>query len=266
MNGTESIRDWIKRLIYDLWVLYGFVGPRSTSNLHHTVTVLITYYNPARFRHINHQLRNMLKCDFVERIVISNHNPEIRIDDFVKVSDPRLVVVNQSVRQGCGYRWHVAHQFSPDYLIVLDDDILLFPWQVKKLFASLIAEPEVPHGLAGMVREEKNYLQYHQREDLPVDYICEVYAITNAHLDRYLYLRDQIEATTELTESIESATDFIVISRAGSLKPKIHSVGYLVRCPTFNTIGVALHKEGAFFGRIKATALALDAYEQDQAH
>ena len=172
------LKELIKKLIYELWVIYGYWGWKCGQGISKKVTVLITYYNPARLKHMNHQIRNLLKCAFVEQIVISNHNPAFKIEAHVTISDPRLAFVNQAVRRGCGYRWLVADGFSPQYLIVMDDDILLFPWQVEKLFSALVAEPEIPHGFAGMVQQPDGFLDYQQKQERRVDYICEIYAIT----------------------------------------------------------------------------------------
>ena len=159
-----------KRIVYYLWVFYGFVGWNLRLPKAETLTVLITYYNPARLKHVNHQILNRLKCEFVEKVVISSHNPDVRIDDHVTARDPRLVLLNQSIRCVCGYRWIVAREISPEYLIVIDDDIVLFPWQLKILFESLLEEPKIPHGLSGMVRMNDGSFQFQQRKNIEIHY------------------------------------------------------------------------------------------------
>lgn len=252
------IKEFAKKIIYYLWAVNGYIGLKSELGTSKSLTVLITYYNPVRMKHVNHQVRNLLKCNFVERIVISNHNPQVKLDDFVTVRNERLVLIDQSVRRGCGYRWLVADQFSPEYLIVMDDDILLFPWQVRKLFASLLAESDIPHGFAGMVQQINGSLDYYQKVNQSVDYLCEIYAITGKMLKQYILLKDQIQTTPELAKSIESTADFVIVSQTGSLKPKIHQAGHLLRCPTFNQAGVAVHKERAFLDDVNAVSHALE--------
>ena len=68
-----------KKLIYYLWVINGYFGWKLGLATSQTLTVLTTYYNPARLKHVNHQIRNLLKCKFVERVIISNHNPALYI-------------------------------------------------------------------------------------------------------------------------------------------------------------------------------------------
>lgn len=196
--------------------------------------------------HIESQVRNILKCKFVERLVISNHNPDIRIEEKVKIKDPRIVMINQPVKRGCGYRWLVANQFQPKYLIVIDDDIWLFPLQIAKLFKHLVAEPDVPHGITGMVRMEDSKIAVVEKKDLTVDYLCETYAITESQLRRYLVLRECLLQDKRLLEMIDAAVDFMLISQSGTQRPKIHNIGRVFKDPSFNQVGVAVHKERDF--------------------
>jgi hypothetical protein len=258
----KVIKNIVKKLVYYLWVLYGFWGWKYGLRSPEKASVLITYYNPIRIKHINHQIRNLLKCKFVERIIISNHNPEIKIENFVRVIDERLVFLNQGVRRGCGYRWLVAAGYSPEYLIVIDDDILLFPSQLQKLFRSLISEPDIPHGFAGMIRQPNGDLNYYQKVERRVDFICEIYAITGKHLQKYIQTRDLIVADEDVAKSVEQTADFVVVSGTGLARPKIHFTWHLLRCPTFNQSGIAVHKEPTYMDDIRAVLVALDAVSQ----
>ena len=241
------IKKLAKRLVYYLWILNGYIGFKLGPRTSQKLTVLITYYNPARLRHVNHQIRNLLKCEFVERVVISCHNPAVKIEEHVNVHDQRLAVVSQSVRRACGYRWLVAREFSPEYLIVMDDDIVLFPAQLKVLFEHLITEPSIPHGLSGMIHMKNGDLQFRQRENIDVHYLCEIYAVTKEHVEQYFELVKIFEQQDKnLPEAIEYLGDFIVISQTGTQNPKIHKAGRIFRDETFNIPGVANHKEEQF--------------------
>lgn len=256
-----NLRSVLRQLKYLLWVLNGYIGLESRSESSLKATILIAYYNPLRMKHINHQLRNIFKCNFVERVIISNHNPETKIDSQIKIKDGRLIILNQNVRKGCGYRWLLANEFSPDYLIVLDDDILMFPWQLQKLFNSLISEPETLHGFAGMVQMENNVLEYYEREERDVDFIGEVYAITGEQLKGYIKFREKfLVNNTGLRKSVDYFADFVVLSKAIARRPRIHDAGRLFRCPTYDQVGVAVHKERGFREEILAVAKALNMH------
>jgi hypothetical protein len=207
-------------------------------------------------------LRNIAKCDFVDRIVVSNHNPDLRIEALIHVKDKRITTLNQNVRRGCGYRWDVALGFSPEYLIVIDDDLLLFPWQIKSLAEKLIAEPERPHGFAGMIQADDGVIEYAELQDRSVDYLCEIYAITKNQLRTYMEIISYISVDKNIAEIVNSTADFVIISKTGVSRPKIHNVGRLFRDETFRLAGVALHKEEAFGENI---SLVLDAMRRHSA-
>lgn len=252
------IKRNLKKLVYYLWCLYGLMGPRLRLNAQELVTVLITYYSPARLRHVNHLTRNLLKCEFVGKVVISCHNPEVKIEEHVTVRDRRVTLLNQNVRRACGYRWDVAREFSPEYLIVIDDDIVLFPWQLKVLFEKLLREPDLPHGLSGMIHMEDGALQFHQRENIEVHYLTEIYAVTKNHIEQYFeMIRTFGEQDPALPAEIEYLGDFVVISQTGPLHPRIHRAGRIFRDDTYNVQGMANHKEEQFSKIVDKVARAV---------
>jgi hypothetical protein len=197
-------------------------------------------------RHAASQIRNLLKCNFVNQIVVSNHNPEVHMEDLVSIRDRRVVYMNQPVHRGCGFRWLIAADLGPDYLIVIDDDIWLFPQQLANLFQHLVNEPDVPHGFTGMLHLANDEFEYREREERTVDYLCEVYAVTKEHLDRYRELENRLARNESVAKAIAASHDFMVISQTGNRNPKIHYTSRLFRSPTFNQPGVAVHKENSF--------------------
>lgn len=235
-----------RKLRYAFWVANAYLGREVLLDIPQKATVLITYYHPARMAHIEPQVRNILKCRFVDKLVLSNHNPEVCIEDKVKVKDRRLHFINQTQRRGCGYRWFVAQELNPEYLIVIDDDILFFPGQLASLFRQLVAEPMRPHGITGMLQQENADLEYHEKKEMVVDFLCEAYAVTGAQVNRYLELRYQMAKNEQLAEMIDTAADFMVISQTGTQKPMIHHVGRLFKSDTFKQTGVAVHKNDGF--------------------
>ena len=161
-----------------LWRMSGRLGGPVSAAPSDRLTVLAAFYHETRMRHADAFARNILRCAFVERLVLSNHNPAVRLGDHVRVSDPRLIVSEESLSRGCGYRWQVAQRWHADHLIVIDDDIMLRPAQLRALFLALKAEPERPHGIAGLRRSADGGLQFLERCDQDTDYLCEAYAVT----------------------------------------------------------------------------------------
>jgi hypothetical protein len=198
-------------------------------------------------KNIDHQLRNILKCTFVESVIVSNHNPDVRIEDLVSVKDRRVITLNQDVKRACGYRWRIARQLAFEYLVMIDDDILLFPNQLRILCRSLFAEPETPHGFSGMVHLQNGKFDYRERENREVDFLCEVYGVSRVHVERYFELEGLLAKIDQtFPDDVERLGDFIVISQTGVVRPKIHNSGKLLRSKTYTMPGVANHKDDEF--------------------
>jgi hypothetical protein len=250
----------IKYLLkYFLWAIYGFVGSKVSLKRTQKVTVLITYFNPLRMRNLEFQIRNILKCDFVEKIIISNHNPDININDKTGIRDNRLIFINQPIKRGCGYRWLVANEYKFEYLIVIDDDFLISARQLAALFESLLKEPKTPHGLSGMRFFQNGNYEFCDKENVEVDFLCEIYAVTKSQLKRYVEIKESISGDMEIAGIVETAADFLVISQTGYSKPKIHEVGRLFRDETFKMDGVAVHKEHEFNQKLVKVLDAIQA-------
>jgi hypothetical protein len=250
----QRVKYWFKMLV---WVANGYLGKQFSLPGPEKLTVLITYFNPARMTRIDHQLRNIFKCSFVEKVIISNHNPDINIQNWIKVRDGRLEILNQSVRQGCGYRWQIASEVNPEYLLVIDDDLFLFPGQITKLFKFLLAEPKIPHGLSGINCLPDGSYEFRDRENRETDYLCEIYALTREHLDHYMKTYTDLSSNEEIIRIVNSTTDFILLSHTGISRPIIHDVGRLFRDETFKTEGVAVHKKEMFNEYIELTQYAI---------
>jgi hypothetical protein len=193
-------------------------------------------------RDITPLVRSLLKCTFVEKIIVSNHNPAVSIRDFVRVQDRRLTLLDQSVRHGPGYCWVLAAREDAEYFMRIDDDVLLFPRQVALLFRWLVEQPSAPHGLSGRIGS-----RYVQCRETEVDGLFSLYAATRAHVDRYLDHTDRMVRAGLLTvEDVELWSEDIVLSSTGSGKPRIHDVGFLLQGLTCWHSRVALHRQPGF--------------------
>jgi hypothetical protein len=157
----------------------------------------------------------------------------------------------------------VANEVGGEYLIVIDDDLLLFPHQIENLFRGLVREPQRPHGLAGMQWGDDGSVEYVQRTNDDVDFLCEIYAVTRAHVQRYGQLRDALAAYDSVTDLIDAAADFVIVSAAGQRNPRIHDVGQIFRCTTFKQSGHAVHMERSFQSGVQRVVQALKAAEQN---
>jgi hypothetical protein len=232
-----------RKAFYWKWFIEGYTGRSVSLNMSQKATVIIPSYHIKRARNVEPLIRTILRCDFVEKIIVSNNNPQIRIEDWVKINDVRVVLINQVTRRGCGYGYVVASKENAEYSIIIDDDLLIYPEQLAILFQRLIDHPEVPHGVAG--RDYRG--QYIHRQETDVEVLFLIYAVTKAHVQKYFEFVTEITANKYASyESIEFWGDDIIISHVGTQKPIIHDVGFILQCQTYNARGVAIHLEEEF--------------------
>ncbi|MEQ1731524.1 MAG: glycosyltransferase family A protein [Vicinamibacterales bacterium] len=219
------------------------------------LTVIIPSYHVKRARNLEPLVRACLRCSFVERVVVSNHNPKLRLVDWISVDDPRLQLLEEGRRHGCGHAWTIAAQLDADYFFVIDDDQLLNASQLARLFRALVADPEVPHGLCG-----ERHGQYLERRAAEVDVLYNVYAVTRAHVDAFHARARELQASRHIrADEIEYFADDIIVSRCGNGLARIHDAGFVLRCRTGNQPGVAIFKEAGFADVRARVSAALDA-------
>lgn len=257
-------RSWtvhaVKRLLYWKWVLHVRTCREISVPSASKVTVVLTAYRQERMRNLDPLVRSVLKCRFVEKVIVSNDNPQMRIADEVVVRDERLVLVDQPARRGCQHRWEVARAENAAYYIAIDDDVFLYPKQLALLFKHLLNRPEVPHGLCGC----KMPFEFHEGQEREVDLLYEIYAITREHLQVYFDCIERLKTCGYLPAGgLNTPCDFVVISHSGSGDPVIHDAGFVARCPSAHAEGVATFKEDGF---VNQTVELFAAVREVEAH
>ena len=90
-------------------------------------TVILLSYK--RVRNIQPIVRSLLKASCVGKVIVSNNNPDLRLDDWLRLRDDRVQVIDQPVRRFPGVRFELARQDGGEYFLTLDDDVFLFPRQ-----------------------------------------------------------------------------------------------------------------------------------------
>jgi hypothetical protein len=199
--------------------------------------VLLSFNREANLEPI---LRAVLRCRFVDRVLLSNNHPDKRARDFISVDDPRVTLIDQPQRERPGVRWRLARDLMPECPVVLaiDDDVFLYPSQIRALVEAVLDEPDRVHGFAGM--DGHTYLDGQDRD---VDHIVRVYATTQDHIARYF---DLIDRMPEHGGEVERIGDDMVISLAAPGPPRMHDVGYVLSCKTSTEDGIAVNREDDF--------------------
>jgi len=206
--------------------------------------VLLSYKGMKNLRHI---VNSLLLCEFVHEILLSNNNPEVRMEDFIHVRDPRLRIINQ--REHCfpSSRYELARQLNARYFMSIDDDMFLSPGQVRKLFMALIGNPSFPHGAGGenfVVENGKVISRSHVRgEEREVDVILWAYAFTREHLTRYFNILDRLRIDKDDVKISED----VAISFSGNGRPRCENLGRMLRCPSSKDVNIAVYKQADFY-------------------
>jgi glycosyltransferase involved in cell wall biosynthesis len=245
-NLRTRLERFVKGVLYWKWVAHCRLCRNVSVAVPDKVTVILPAYRQARMKNLEPLVRSALKCDFVEKVVVTNDNTEVRISDWVNIQDKRLVLIDQPVRRGCDHRWEVARQHEAEYYITIDDDVLIYPRQLARLFLHLVETPGIPHGLAGGTLPRS----FFRSRELEVDHLYEIYAFTADHLKTYFaYLEDIRSAGHASNLSLDFFGGYLILSYTGNGRPRIHDVGFLLPCTTAYDKGVATFRECEFLAR-----------------
>lgn len=207
--------------------------------------VLLSYKRPRNLPWI---AKSLLKNDFVERVIVSNNNPEMSMEDWFDFSDSRLQLVNQDVRRRAGYRYEIAKDLTEEYYIFIDDDLFLLPSQIAALYRELLKNPGPAHGVWGQ-RFYKDGDGFSWKSgfshfDGELDVINRAYFLTRRHVDNFIWNLHElgIERVVDLKFG-----DDMILSFSGEKRPLCHDVGLLIDCPTKDSDDIAIWKENEFF-------------------
>jgi hypothetical protein len=206
-------------------------GPRPRARLS---VILLSFERP---RNIQAIADTVLACDFVDRLVISNNNPRIRLQDALRLSSSRVCLLEQEQPCPPMKRFEIARELTSEYFLALDDDVFLSAAQIEALFAELVADPDSPHGIAGQVMRGESacpgVLAYHlvQRRAARVDVLNRTYLFTAAHRDRFFVLLEELYGRDPQRKPLRYGDD-IVLSHCGSRPPMVHDVGRVLYCPS----------------------------------
>jgi hypothetical protein len=237
-------------------------GPKLT-------VVLLSY---KRVRNMQPIVRSLLRADFVERIIVSNNNPEYRIGEWITLRDERLRLVDQPRQTPAGIRFELARSEPGSYFLSIDDDVLLSPHQVKRLFQELLADPRVPHGIQGEEylgpqvdskgRALISWKPGIRRAERETDVINCVYAFTRQHLEEMFR---QARALGQEMATLANGED-VLLSCSGLGRPRIHDLGPVLTCLSSHQVGVATWRtRQSFFHEREEMLFALRALRERRA-
>jgi len=215
------------------WQKNAYWGPIEKIEGDETLTAIIL--NHARVRNIEPIIRSLFKLSFITKIIVSNNDAQIKIHDWIRIKDDRLTLLDAPPDTGPFRRDILAAEEKADYFLFIDDDVFLYPSQIKKLFLGLLNEPSCPRGIQGQI-----YLdEFLRRDNLSakcnngwvrskrgvnnkVDVLNKLYLLTKDHLNEIHRLAK--------TPEINTFHDDLLISFSGKSKPYVQNVGKYLNC------------------------------------
>lgn len=212
------------------------------------LTVIVL--NHKRPQNIGHLVRYLLRAGFVGRVIVSNNSQAYAMADYVKVRDPRLVLIDQPEPSGVGISLELARDHPSRYYARIDDDIFLHPAQLQWVYWNLRAHGDRPHGIFGAAfAPERDPAEgwpfMHRRNStMSIDILNGLFSFTREHLDEYFRLCGLLGITDQ--RSLMNGED-IVLSFSGDRRPLIHHVGNVWECASEADPGVALHQSRQHF-------------------
>jgi hypothetical protein len=198
--------------------------------------VIASYLRPENIQAI---VNALVKCSFINKIVISNQNPNITMENYVDTEDDRVLILNSLKREYPGYRFKVASTFPGEHFMILDDDIFMFPEQIRKFFSHLVSDPSVPHGFHGTryvrIAGKAGRFRYEHvaGRDAVVDVLHQGYAVSGDHIKRMLEIGCLLaEQDLFKSEDRRNFVDDILISFSSNSRARVHNLAPILTCPT----------------------------------
>lgn len=242
-----AIRNRTARMLlrgFARWHVSRITKEHAAWNRPERFTVIIDSFK--RPWNIQPLIETFFRCDFVDRIIISNNNPDIRIREHVRIRDERLTLIDQPERTWSGIRFSIAASVPGRHFIAVDDDLFLRPSQLRTLAEALVCMPEVPHGMFGTLVVSKNGEPSLKRGQYgftnTIDVVQRAYFFSKTHAERFQEIQDRARREHLAPEEDIRISDDIMLSVCGAGKPLCHDVGPFWDCFSARLKNIALYK------------------------
>lgn len=241
----EGRARFLRRLFH--WWFVVWMGRAVTWNGPERLTILLLNYR--RPWNMEALIRSFLCCAFVERVLIWDNGTLPSTERALARGDARVRVYGTGENHGTIARFRMARCSGGRHFLAVDDDVFLFPLQVRALFTHLVNDPSRVHGVVGQeVHGAGEAFRGLEEYAGPIDVLSRVYAFTQEHLNEFFHLLECLGIRDEAQFQELTAGDDIVLSFCGTGKPACHYVGKILSCPTCALPGTAVFREPGFLG------------------
>jgi len=208
-------------------------------------TILLSYRRPGNMSPL---ARAVLRCAFVDRVIICNNNPEVDLAEWIPPAHPRIEIRSRATRGLPGTRFEVARDTPAEHFLCIDDDCCLYPRQIARLYERYLEDPTVPHGAIGKIirraaDSDRTGFEPRKRHEGRIDLLNCVYIFSRAHVTEYFRLLRElgVAGSDEL-----GFRDDIVLSYCGQDRPRSHDVGRIAMCTSAHDRDIAVFRQPGF--------------------
>ncbi len=221
------------------WSWVSVLGPTIHSSRPEKVTVILL--NHKRSWNMEMIVRSLLKCAFVEKIIVCNNGAKEPV--YSQRHNARVHVVTLTENGKPIQRFVLAAQESAEFFLFIDDDVFLFPKQIRKIFLGLLEDTSCIHGICGERFSQGKMEHYLYGSDMKLDNLNRVYACTSQHVATFFVL---LGALKKEHAAIAPFRDDILLSASGREKPLCHDVGDFLSCPSSTQHNIAVFRSDGF--------------------
>ena len=200
--------------------------------------ILLNYKRPWNMSML---VRMLLKCEFVEKILLCNNGALHPV--YPKGGNKRVKVVTLSENACPIHRFALAKEESAEHFLFLDDDLLLSPEQIKVMFLALLADASCVHGVCGEKIEDDTINHYLHGKDMELDILNRAYACTAEHISNFFTL---LGGLTQSELAVAPFRDDIILSMSSEHAPRCYDIGSFLSCPSCSQHGVAVFQNEEF--------------------
>lgn len=205
--------------------------------------IILSYKRPNNIQRI---CETILSIPQVKKLILSNNNPLVQLDSFVKINDPRFTMIAQEKDSGCITRYVIASLEKSNYFFCIDDDLFFTKKQIEHLMNQLVQDSSRPHGFWGQgIVKNNNDVSFTGsviNANKVVDILNRAYFFTKAHVIEFFALLE----LSQINLGDVGPCDDIFLSFSGTRKPKVHYIENFEDCPTSNALGIACWRDEGF--------------------
>lgn len=211
-----------------------------TSSSGSFAAIILVHKRPAN---LALQVRAALHAPSIGEVIVSCNNPEVRLDDWIGLTSPRLRLLEEAGRNQTR-RYRIALDSGAERFVLPDDDVLMSSEALDAFCLSLPANPAYPLGIAGQRCSddgawESAVVGAHEE----VDVLNRAYVCTREHAAG-VFRNAELLGWNE-QELYSNPADDLLLSYTGTALPRLVDVDF-VNCISHAHRAISTYRQENF--------------------